>query len=332
VAAILLPIFVDQRFQIVHYLSIAAGRDRAQEDAPGLRGSLTRRQAEALTRSATGIAGERKAMTRTLLITGAAGNIGAKLASHFSGNPDYKLRLLDQKGGPDILAADLSQYDRAWADSFAGVDTVIHLAGEPRGTARWADVIPANVWGTQNVLRAAREAMVRRVIFASTNQVMLGYRFNNVRVTTDMPPKPLSPYGISKLMGEELGRGFSRETGISFIALRIGYFQRGENQPGPWMGIGAWGQGMWLSNRDMMQAMEKAIAAENVPFAILNLSSNNEGMLWDLEHTRETIGYVPQDRHVPIINDELRAEDEAARLARIEPGYWFNEYFTPGEG
>ncbi|MHB1101278.1 MAG: NAD-dependent epimerase/dehydratase family protein [Devosia sp.] len=271
-------------------------------------------------------------MKRVVLITGAAGNIGAKLAAHFAQTGAYDLRLLDRKGGEGILGADLSIYDDAWVRAFEGVDTVIHLAGEPRGTATWAMVRSANIVATQHVLRAARAAKVRRVVFASTNQVMLGYRFRQGLVTTDLPPAPLSPYGISKLFGEELGRGFAEETGISFIALRIGYFQRGENLPGPWMGIGVWGQQMWLSNRDMMHAIERSIKAENVPFAILNLVSNNPGMRWDLEYTRKTIGYAPQDGHVPVSDAAIIAEDERARKAALVPGTWFDEYFTPVEG
>jgi nucleoside-diphosphate-sugar epimerase len=182
-------------------------------------------------------------MKRTILITGAAGNIGAKLAAHFNTTKAYDLRLLDQRAGEGITAADLSVWDETWPKLFEGVDTVIHLAGEPSGKASWARVHKANIVATQHVLRAAREARIRRVVFASTNQVMLGYRFRTEDpVTTDLPPLPLSPYGVSKLFGEELGRGFAEETGISFVALRIGYFQRGENLPGPHMQIGLWGQ------------------------------------------------------------------------------------------
>jgi uronate dehydrogenase len=172
---------------------------------------------------------------------------------------------------------------------------------------------------------------VRRVVFASTNQIMLGYRFREeiAKVTTDLPPAPLSPYGVSKLFGEEIGRGFAAETGISFIALRIGYFQRDENIPGPHMKIGIWGQSMWLSNRDMNHAMERAIEAEDVPFATLNLMSDNPGMRWDLDHTRETIGYVPQDGHPPVIDEAIIAEDKSARATALPPGTWFNEYFDP---
>ena len=271
-------------------------------------------------------------MKRTVLITGAAGNIGSKLVAHFGATGAYELRLLDRKGGGDIVAADLSTYDPAWAERFAGVDTVLHLAGDPRGTASWADVLAANVAATQNVLRAAKDAKVRRVVFASTNQIMLGYRFRDGPVTTDMPPAPLSPYGISKLFGEQLGRAFHEETGISFLALRIGYFQPGENLPGPQMGIGEWGQSMWLSNRDMLHAAERAIEAENIGFAVVNLESDNPGMRWDLQHTREVIGYAPKDGNPITVIERTREMDAAARSLRVAPGTWLDENFVAVKG
>jgi uronate dehydrogenase len=268
-------------------------------------------------------------MTRTILITGAAGNIGAKITAHFRETSDHELRLLDKRASGDIVAADFGAWDEAWAKHFAGVDTVIHLAGNPSGRTSWASAKRDNIAGTQHVLRAARDAKVRRVIFASSNQVMLGYRFASGPVTTDMPPAPLSPYGISKFACEEIGRAFSEETGIDFLALRIGYFQRGENLPGAHMGIGEWGQSMWLSNRDMNQAMDKAIAAPPFGFAIVNLESNNVGMRWDLEYTRKVIGYVPLDSATPVMEERNREDDLVARAKTIRPGEWLNEDFDP---
>jgi uronate dehydrogenase len=264
-------------------------------------------------------------MSRSVLVTGAAGNIGAKITTHLRGK-GYDLRLLDKAQGPDIEAADFGIWDEAWARRFAGVDTVVHLAGNPHGTANWASAKRDNINGTQHVLRAAREAKVRRVIFASTNQVMLGYRFKIGPVTVDMPPAPLSPYGISKFACEEIGRAFTEETGIEFLALRIGYFQRGENLPGAHLKIGEWGQSMWLSNRDMNQAIEKAIEAPPFGFDIVFLMSHNDGMRWDLDHTRDVIGYVPLDRVTPVMLDANRAEDATARAVRMEPGTWFDEH------
>ncbi len=57
---------------------------------------------------------------------------------------------------------------------------------------------------------------------------------------------------------------------MSVICFRIGYVQRGDNLPGANMGWGRWGQEMWLSNRDLCQAMERAVLAEDVGFAVIS--------------------------------------------------------------
>src|SRR5262249_50311329 len=74
---------------------------------------------------------------RTVLITGAAGNLGGKLRRHLEGR--YALRLLDRdpSGDPDVFAADLSQWDDRWVQHFAGADTVVHLAADPTAHQSW---------------------------------------------------------------------------------------------------------------------------------------------------------------------------------------------------
>jgi len=163
-------------------------------------------------------------MKKTILITGACGNIGSKLVQHL--DQSFELKLLDLKGGKNVAIADISNMEGSWAAEFEGVDVVIHLAGEMRPKASWSDCYQANVVGTRNVLHACAQAGVGRVIYASSNQIMAGYRFLEGPVTCDMEPKPLNPYAISKLICEELGNSFVLETGISFISLRIGFMQK----------------------------------------------------------------------------------------------------------
>jgi NAD+ dependent glucose-6-phosphate dehydrogenase len=261
----------------------------------------------------------------TLVLTGARGNLGGKLAAAL--RPAYALRCLDLMAGDDCTQADLASYDDSWARHFDGAQTVLHFAGEPQPTAPWALVHRANIIATANVLRAARMHNVRRVIFASTNQVMAGYRFVDRIVTTAMPPTPLNPYAVSKLFCEEAGRAFSAETGLSFIAFRIGNIQPGENVPHPGMGIGIWGQEMWLSNRDFVAAIEAAIVVPDVPFAILNLVSNNPGMRWDLTQTQQVLGFFPKDGFASHAAPEDVAEDELARRAQLVPGQWLDQRF-----
>jgi uronate dehydrogenase len=264
-----------------------------------------------------------------LAITGVNGNLGGKLVAAL--RPDYTLRCLDVRG-EGCVAADLGHYADSWARHFEGADTVLHFAGESRPTASWAQVQHGNILATGNLLRAARGYGVRRIIFASSNQVMGGYRFSDKRLTTDMPPAPLNPYAVSKLFCEEAGRAFSSETGSSFVAFRIGNIQPGENIPHAGMGLGLWGQQMWLSNRDFIGGVRAAIVAPEVPFAILNLVSNNPGMPWDLTHTSRVIGFLPQDGFAPDLSAADLAEDEVARRACLVPGQWLDQRFQPIRG
>jgi NAD+ dependent glucose-6-phosphate dehydrogenase len=265
-----------------------------------------------------------------LAITGVSGNLGGKLAAAL--RPEHTLRCLDVRGGEDCLNADLARYDDGWARHFDGVETVLHFAAESQPTASWAAVQGGNISATANVLRAARRYGVRRVVFASSNQVMAGYRFAGQVITTELPPAPLNPYAISKLIGEEMGRAFAAETGISFIALRIGNIQPGENLPHPGMGLGLWGQQMWLSNRDFLGGVRAAITVAGVVFAIVNLVSNNLGMPWDVSATQRVLGFTPQDGFTPELSPEDRAEEEMARRAQLVPGQWLDQRFQPLKG
>ena len=76
------------------------------------------------------------AASATLVLTGARGNLGGKLATALSRK--YALRCLDLLGGDDCVAADLAIHDDSWTRQFAGAHTVLHFAGEPQPTAPWA--------------------------------------------------------------------------------------------------------------------------------------------------------------------------------------------------
>ena len=256
-------------------------------------------------------------VTKTVLITGASGNLGDKVRRHFAGL-GWALRLLDvQSSGDDaITKADLSVWDEDWVSLFFGVDAVIHLAGRPSPRTPWAEIVPYNFDLTQNVYEAAARCGVKRLVFASSNWVVAGHRFVAGPLTAEVDPHPINPYGVSKLVGERLGRSYHDRWGLSVICFRIGYCQRGANRPGATMTMGSWGQLMWLSDRDLCQAMERAVLAEDVGFAVLNLMSDNPGMRWDIETTRRAIGYAPRDGAVPTLTDAMHTDEEDAGRLR----------------
>lgn len=256
-------------------------------------------------------------MGRVVVVTGATGNIGTKLRAHFAAL-GWTVRALCLNPGaePGVITADLATYSDAWARHFAGADAVIHLAGDPSPQASWASVQRRNVDVTMHVVRAAVAGSAKRVVFASSNWTMAGYRYTDQRLTTDLPPWPVNPYGASKLIGEQIGKAAAH--GRSFIALRIGWVQPGANVPGPHMAMGRWGQQMWLSNRDLCHGVERAVLAEGVAVAVLNLISDNPGMRWDIETTRRVLGYAPRDGHAAVITPQI--EQQEARAARARAG------------
>ena len=125
-------------------------------------------------------------MTRiaTVLITGAAGDIGRRLQVLLAGVYP-RLRLSDVKTPPDVAAeeifvpadlADMAQVERA----VAGVDAIVHLGGfSVEGP--WETILSANIVGCYNLFEAARRHGVKRVVFASSNHAV-GFYPRNRRI------------------------------------------------------------------------------------------------------------------------------------------------------
>ncbi len=253
-----------------------------------------------------------------ILMTGAAGALARRLRPHFA-SLGWEQMLLDRAGtdDPAILAADLAQWG-SWTDAFSGADVVVHLAGDPRPSATWASVQANNIDATLNVYGAAVRAGVKRIVFASSNWVLAGHRFETAPLEAATEPYPVNAYGAAKLFAERLGRAWADIHGISTIALRIGYCQRDHaNQPGTHMGWGLWGQRMWLSDSDLCQGFEKSVLAPaSLRFGVFNLVSDNEGMRWRLDDARDALGYVPSDHYLPQETPAMAEETEAALRSR----------------
>ncbi len=234
---------------------------------------------------------------RTVLITGANGNLGRKLRAAFA--DVYDLVLIDRSAAPDddeMIVADLSEWDMDWVAHFTDVDTVIHLAGNPNEFSPWEELVNANMDALANVLNAAAYGGVERIVFASSNHAMGDYReIGEMPITVDLAPKPDSPYGGTKLMGERLGKSLADAFDITFIALRLGWIQSGENRPETLPH--EWARLMWLSNEDLVNLFECAIEADlgDKKFLVANGMSNNRGMRWDLTEASEFLGFDPAD-------------------------------------
>jgi NAD+ dependent glucose-6-phosphate dehydrogenase len=238
-----------------------------------------------------------EAEPRTVLITGACGNIGRKLRDAWV--DIYDLVLIDRappEDDLDVIVADLENLDSDWITHFHGVDTVVHLAAIGDEFAPWEALIGPNLDALANVFHAAALAGVERIIFASSNHVMGDYeRMDDGPITVHMQPMPDGPYAVTKLVGERLGQSLARAFDLTFIALRLGWIQEGKNRPETLPHD--WARKMWLSNADLIRLFDCAVEAEieEPSFVVVNGVSRNHGTRWDLSDAAELLGYLPAD-------------------------------------
>lgn len=264
----------------------------------------------------TGALAQSNPIRRRVLVTGGAGNIGSYFAEH--SHSKYDLRLMVQEIDDDaravekygeVVACDLADLEKL-KQICTGIDTVLHLAGNPSPSQTWSSVIENNITGTYHTYVAAKSAGCRRVIFASSIHAVSGYP-KDVQVKTSEPVNPGDLYGVSKCFGEALGRYMAEQEGLSVIALRIGAFQ--PRSSAEKMDVGM--MDAWVSQRDLNQLIEKCIDAENVKFAIFHGLSDNRFKRLDISDARELVGYAPQDDFTqvnPLVKDLNLSEKVSA--------------------
>ena len=234
-----------------------------------------------------------------VLVTGAAGHIGAYFAEHCAGRYSLRLMVRGDEGSEkierlrafgEVVDADLADLPRLKA-LCSGMDTVLHLAGDPNPAAVWQDLLETNITGTYHIFAAAKAAGVRRVVYASSIHAVSGYPAD-VQVKTTDPVCPGDLYGVSKCFGEALCRYMAVKEGISAIAVRIGAFQPVETVQTP-DNLDMLDD--FVSQRDLTQLLTRCIDAEQVPFALLHGLSDNRFKRLDISEAREKLGYAPQD-------------------------------------
>ncbi|MBN1285768.1 MAG: SDR family oxidoreductase [Anaerolineae bacterium] len=170
-------------------------------------------------------------MSETYLVTGGAGFIGSHIVDALVAQ-GAAVRVIDNfsTGKHENLAESLSHITLIEGDitdpdavrrAVAGVDYVIHQAALPSVSRSVVDPLSsndANTNGTLNVLLAARDAGVKRVVYAASSSAY-GNITAEYKVET-MPPDPLSPYAVAKLAGEYYCRVFYLVYGLETVALR----------------------------------------------------------------------------------------------------------------
>jgi uronate dehydrogenase len=230
-----------------------------------------------------------------LLITGAAGNMG-RLLRPLLRRDDRVLRLADRveiddpAPGDETVLVDVTD-PTAVGKACQDVDAVLHLGGLST-EAPFDDILAVNVVGTHNLLRAAVDAGVSRVILASSNHAAGFYRRSvdvppdSDGLPDDLPPRPDTYYGWSKAAVESLGSLFHDRFGLDVIALRIGscFVEPTGNR----------GLATWLAPADAANLIEACLTAPRPGFRVVWAISDNARRWWSLKGARE-LGYEPHD-------------------------------------
>lgn len=240
---------------------------------------------------------------KTILITGAAGDVGTHLRRELAGK--YRLRLSDYrpikplKRGEAFIRADISSM-AACRRITKGVDAIVHLGGYSV-EGPWKDILNVNIVGCYNVFEAARANGVRRILFATSNHAMGFYRRDQV-IDHRVYPKPDGRYGVSKAFGEMLGSLYADKYGMEVFLIRIGNVNTAP--------IDKRRLSIWLSPRDLAQLVTIGIEHPRIKFEIVYGVSGNTRSWYDNRNARR-LGYRPLD------NSERYAKDV---LAREKPG------------
>jgi nucleoside-diphosphate-sugar epimerase len=165
-----------------------------------------------------------------VLVTGGAGFIGSHLTRALL-DAGHRVRVLDNlsTGSRDNLAgaadaelieADIRDRSRL-GGPMRGVEAVFHLAALPSVPRSWSDpvaTLAANGLGTANVIEAAIAAAAGSFVYSSSSSVY-GDQPGDER-SEEQEPRPVSPYGYSKLLGEKIAHAHARARDIRVVSLR----------------------------------------------------------------------------------------------------------------
>lgn len=165
------------------------------------------------------------------LVTGGAGFIGTHLVRALLAQ-GHSVRILDNfstgkrenlgpfQGRVELIEGDLRSYHIVH-EAARDIEVIFHqgaLPSVPRSISDPITTNQVNVEGTLNILNAAKDTGVRRVVYASSSSIYGENR--DLPKREDMTPQPISPYAVAKLAGEKYCQVFTRTYGLETVALR----------------------------------------------------------------------------------------------------------------
>jgi uronate dehydrogenase len=241
-----------------------------------------------------------------ILITGAAGDVGARLRNLFKGvYPQIRVsdirKPADLGAGEEFVAADLADYGQVEKIT-SGIDGIVHLGGYSV-EGPWETIHKSNIVGCYNLFEAAYRAGVKRVVFASSNHAV-GFYPREQKIGVNVTVRPDSRYGVSKAFGEALGALYADKHGLRVTCIRIGNVN---DKP-----LDKRRLSIWIKPEDLAQLIRIGLEHPDIRFEIFYGASDNEAAWWDNSNAHR-FGYRPQGR-----SEDFRAE-AMAEQAKLPP-------------
>jgi len=225
---------------------------------------------------------------KRILMTGAAGGLGKVLRDRIKPWAEV-VRLSDiadmgeTRPGEELVQCDLSD-KAAVMKLMEGVDAVLHFGGIST-EAPFEAIMQANILGVANLYEAAHKHGVKRLMFASSNHA-IGYYKTTDMLDANMPTRPDSMYGISKVFGEQMSRYYYDRFGIETVCIRIGSsFPQPANKRM---------MSTYLSYDDLTELLRCSLFAPRVGHTIVFGMSDNDSVWWDNRYAAH-LGYRPKD-------------------------------------
>jgi nucleoside-diphosphate-sugar epimerase len=293
------------------------------------------------------------------LVTGGAGFIGSHLTEALVGRGE-KVRVVDNLStgkranlahlsGIDFLEGDLAEIDVA-RRAVEGMDIVVHQAAIPSVPRSIEDPITSNrakVVGSLNLLVAARDAKVTRLVYAGSSSAY-GDAPVMPKIET-MPPAPLSPYALQKLVAEDYCRMFTRLYGLETVTIRyFNVFGPRQDPSSPYSGVISLFVSALCAGRqptihgdgeqtrdftyvaNVVDGVLRASSAKGVSGEVINVATGGRISLNQLFHAiRDLVGASVEPIHSAPrqgdVRDSLAGIDKARRLLGYAPTVSFDE-------
>ena len=239
------------------------------------------------------------ATQKRVLVTGARGAIGQAASKELRARGHF-VRGFGRNAMDDVDEIRVGNLADAEAvrDAVSGMDTVVHLAATPDDADFMGDLLPNNVIGSYNVFDACREEGVKRLVVASTVQVVSGLRHGGdmslIRIEDGSAVR--NHYGVTKIFGEAMAEMYAHRYGISMIVVRLGWLPREPHHTRS-ISTSAASQAIYLSPKDAGRFHACCVEAGELPpvVTVFATSRSNGPTVLDLTLAKKWLGFEPAE-------------------------------------